>query len=158
MAWGSSKVFVYYVRDTLARTSLMDIDTDAYKVALFDNTITPDNTVVAASTAYNAGIWLATAAPQVFQAGQWATGGVALSTPTWTVSSATVTFDGVDTASGSAFTTTTATYGALVYDDTIASPVAKQGVCYNYFGGPNSVTAGTLTVVWNASGIAAFVC
>jgi hypothetical protein len=26
-------------------------------------------------------------------------------------------------------------------------------VCYNYFGGVNSVTDGTFTIVWNASGI-----
>jgi hypothetical protein len=26
-------------------------------------------------------------------------------------------------------------------------------VCFNYFGGTNSVTAGTLTIIWNASGI-----
>jgi hypothetical protein len=40
-----------------------------------------------------------------------------------------------------------------VYDDTIAAPVANQGWSYNYFGGTNSVTDGTLTIQWNASGI-----
>ena len=35
----------------------------------------------------------------------------------------------------------------------ITTPVADQGICYNYFGGANSVTLGTFTIVWNASGI-----
>ncbi len=35
----------------------------------------------------------------------------------------------------------------------MAGPVGDQGVCYNYFGGAQSVTAGTFTIVWNANGI-----
>jgi len=34
--------------------------------------------------------------------------------------------------------------------------VAKQGVCYNYFGGAQSVTAGTFTIVWNVNGVCRF--
>ena len=40
-------------------------------------------------------------------------------------------------------------YGCLVYDSTVSS----YGLCYLYFGGVNSVTDGTFTVVFNASGI-----
>ena len=35
--------------------------------------------------------------------------------------------------------------------DTIA---AKNGFCYNYFGGAQQVTSGSYTIVWNGSGIA----
>ena len=63
------------------------------------------------------------------------------------------TFDAADTAQGGTTCTLASVYGALVYDDTITTPVADQGVCYNYFGGVQSVTAGTFTIVWNASGI-----
>ena len=44
-------------------------------------------------------------------------------------------------------------YGCLIYDDTITTPVADPGVCFVYFGGANSVTSGTLTIVWHSSGI-----
>ena len=44
-------------------------------------------------------------------------------------------------------------FGCLVYDDTLATPVVDQGVSYHYFGGSQSVTAGTFTIVWNTSGI-----
>ena len=44
-------------------------------------------------------------------------------------------------------------YGCLVYDNTItAGTVAKQGLCYNYFGGTQSVTSGTFTVIWATVG------
>jgi hypothetical protein len=35
----------------------------------------------------------------------------------------------------------------------LSTPVADQGVCYLYFGGAQSVTSGTFTIQWNASGI-----
>ena len=54
------------------------------------------------------------------------------------------------TTNGSAATLSNV-YGSMIYNDTNAN---NQGVCYNYFGGVNSVTSGTLTVVWNANGIA----
>ena len=41
-------------------------------------------------------------------------------------------------------------FGCQVYDDTLAAPVADQGVSYHYFGGSNSVVNGTFTVAWAA--------
>lgn len=150
MAWSNSKIFTTYLCDVFNNTTAMDLNTDAsIKVALFDNTITPSQTVTSANTAFPVGVW---AAGEVFQAVQWPTGGVALASITSTFSTNVYTFDAADTASGSAATLTNAT-GCLIYDDTITTPVDNQGICYNYFGGPNSVVAGTFTVVWNASGI-----
>lgn len=49
--------------------------------------------------------------------------------------------------------TIAAAFGCLVYDFTItAGTVAKQGLCYNYFGGSQSVTAGTFTIIWATVG------
>jgi hypothetical protein len=150
MAWASSKIFSQYVLGTLDRTTAFDIDTDIPKVALYNNTPTPDNTVSLANSCYNVGQW-ATAQEQ-FQAGQWAQGGVALSGHDVTTAGTTIMYDATDTASGAACTLANV-YGCLVYDDTITTPSADAGICYNYFGGINSVTNGTFTVVWNASGI-----
>lgn len=63
-----------------------------------------------------------------------------------------VFFDAADTASAGATADLAAVFGCLVYDTTSAT-VANQGICYNYFGGTNSVTNGTFTVVWHANGI-----
>lgn len=150
MAWTNSKVFAAFIGDALDRTNTHDLDTDTPKVALYNNSITPDNTVTAANSAYNAGQWANT--NEVSEAGQWAAGGVALSGHDITVATTTITFDASNTASGSAATLANV-YGCLVHNDTLTSPVADPGICYNYFGGANSVTSGTLTVVWNASGI-----
>jgi hypothetical protein len=156
VAWSASKIFAITIADRLDKTADLDLDGDTFKVALYDNDITPDNTVTAANTAYNAGQWVITG-NEVSEAGQWAAGGVALTSPDITVSSATVKWDASDTASGSAADLANV-YGCLVYDDTITTPVADQGVCYNYFGGANSVVNGTFTVVWNASGIFTIAC
>ena len=65
-------------------------------------------------------------------------------------------FDAADLAGGGNVTLANV-YGCFVYDDTItAGTVADQGVCFNYLGGVNAVTAGTFTVIWSASGIARF--
>src|SRR5512137_2940908 len=152
MAWSASKIFSQYITDILMNTTAMDIGAsgDTCKVALFDNSITPDQTVTSANSAYGAGQW---ASGGVSDAAGWPAAGNDLTTPTVTKASNVVTFDGVDTPSADSHTTLAGVYGCLVYDDTVAAPVADQGVCYNYFGGSNSVTEGTFTVVWNASGI-----
>lgn len=155
MAWSNSKIFTQFLMGSLDRTTAFDIDTDVPKVALFDNDITPDNTVSLANSAFGAGQWVS-AGNEVFEAGQWATGGVALSGHDVSTTSTTVTYDAtVDTASGSAADLANV-YGCLVYDDTITTPTADAGICYNYLGGSNSVVNGTFTVVWSASGIMSF--
>lgn len=153
MAWADSRIFRQFLGDVMGNTAAFDLSgtPDTFKVALYNNSITPDNDVSAANSAFNAGQWAT--ANEVTEAGQWATGGVALTSPAIDVGTADVVFwDASDTASGST-ADLASVYGCLVYDDTLASPVADQGVCYNYFGGSNSVVNGTFTVVWHANGI-----
>jgi hypothetical protein len=154
VAWSNSKVFTAFVKDTLDKTIDNDLDADTFKVALYDNDITPDNTVSSANSAYNAGQWTASG-NEVSEAGQWAAGGVALTSPDITSATTTITWDATDTASGSAADLANV-YGCLVYDDTLSTPVADQGVCFNYLGGANSVVNGTFSVIWSASGIMSF--
>lgn len=156
MAWTNSRIFRAFTGDVLSDTAAFKLGTggDTFKVALFDNTITPDQDVAAASSAYNTGVWLLAA--EQSSAGQWAAGGVALGSQVVDVATAGVAFwDAADTASGSDATLADV-HGCLVYDDTLTTPVADQGVCYNYFGGANAVTNGTFTVLWHANGILRF--
>jgi hypothetical protein len=146
MAWSNSKIFMAFIEDVFENTTAMDLNSDTFKAALYNNSITPDQTVTSANTAYNAGQWAL--ANEVSEAGQWAAGGVALSSVTSTRTSNVFTFDAADTASGTAADLANV-HGCLVYDDTITTPVADQGVCYNYLGGANSVVNGTFTVVWD---------
>ncbi len=149
MAWSASKIFTAFVKDSIDNTTAFDLGADVPKVALYNNSITPDQTVTSANSAYNAGQW---ATANELSNGGWSAGGLALGSPTWTSSSNVCTYDATDTANGSAATISGA-FGALVYDDTLTTPVADQGISYHYFGGTQSVTSGTFTIVWNASGI-----
>lgn len=154
MAWTDSRIFRPLIADILDNTTAVDLGSDIPKVALYNNTITPDNDVTAANSAYNVGQWAT--AQETFEAGQWAQAGVALAGTVINSGTADIVFyDANDTASGSTADITNAT-GSLVYDDTLTTPVADQGLCYNYFGGPNSVVNGTFTVVWNVLGIMRF--
>lgn len=160
MAWTNSKIFRQSVADMLGNVAALDFDTNTIKAALYDGTITPAQDVIASAAAYGGGVWSttggATGTPQVFHTGQWEQGGTALAGKSIDVgTAATVFLDATDTASGSAATMSNIN-GCLVYDDVTSTPVAKQAFCYNYFGGSNSVTNGTFTIQWNASGILRF--
>ena len=150
MAWSASKLFTATVTDLMNNTTAVDANSDTFKIALFTNAITPDQTVASAATAFGAGVW---AAGEVFDAAEWATGGVALGSVTSTFASNVYTFDAANTVSTGTSATLVTFFGGLVYDDTIAAPVADQGWCYMYFGGTQTVTDGTLTVIYSASGI-----
>jgi hypothetical protein len=151
MAWTDSRIFRPTVADVWDNTTALDLGVDVPKAALFNNTITPDNDVTSANSAYNVGQWAT--AQEVWQAGQWAQGGVALAGTTLNSGTADVVFyDANDTASGSAATLANI-YGAYIYDDTLTTPVADQGLCYLYYGGVNAVTNGTFTSVWNVLGL-----
>lgn len=153
MAWTNSKIFSATVTDVMNNVTALDVDTDAWKAALFDNTVTPSQTVASASAAYNAGVW---AAGGVSDASGWPAVGRPLASITSGFASNVYTFDAADTVSANSTTTLTNATGALIYDDTLAAPVADQALSFNYFGGQNSVVSGTFTVVWNASGIVTF--
>ncbi len=148
MAWSASKIFVSFIEDALENTAALDLNSDSFKAALYDNDITPDQTAATASTLFNAGQW-ASAGNEVFDGAEWATGGVVLTGVTFAPTANVLKFDATDTPSTGSSATLAAVFGCLVYDDT----VLDQGVCYNYFGGTNSVTDGTFTIVWNAAGI-----
>ncbi len=127
---------------------------DTVKVALFNNTTTPDKDAALTSTGFNTGVWVT--ANEVTDATNWTTTGRALASKTLTNPATGVfMFDAADLA-GAGNVTLTNAYGCLVYDDTITvgtGGIADQGICFNSFGGAQSVTAGTFTIVWAANGV-----
>jgi hypothetical protein len=158
MAWSNSKVFQRYLSNMVGNVLALDYDADTIKAALYGTTITPDNDVTTdVLTGYNgaASQWV-TGGEVIDSSGggtDWPAGGVALAGKAVDVATADlVKVDANDTASG-ATADIAAAFGCLVYDDTLAN---KPGMCYNYFGGSNSVTAGTFTIVWHANGVLSF--
>jgi hypothetical protein len=148
MAWSASKIFVSFIEDCLENTSANDLDSDTHKAALYDNDITPDQTVATANTIYNAGQWTA-AGNEVSDGTEWDAGGEPLTAVTFAPTANVLKFDAADTPSGGSSATLANVYGCLVYDDT----TADHGISFHYFGGTNSVTDGTFTIIWHSSGI-----
>jgi len=152
MAFGSnSKIFRAGLADSLGNVAAIDLDADTLRAALYGNGGTPDQDATAANSAYGVGAWVT--GNEVSHVGQWAVAGIALSSVVLDrATAATVFLDAADTASGAAATLANV-YGCLVYDDTLTTPVADQGICYNSFGGAQSVTTGTFTVIWHSNGL-----
>lgn len=137
---------------TAAPTTFSSLSADTIDVALFNNTTAPDKTAAVASTGYNTGQWVT--ANEVTDATNWVAGGRALASKAFSIDtgSSSICFQGAALAGGGPVTLTNA-YGCLVYDSTItAGTVAKQGLCFNYFGGAQSVTGGTFTIIWATVG------
>ena len=162
MAWTDSRIFQQAMLNPIARmvasttgfpTTYAGLVADAnVKAALFGTAVTPDRTAIVSLTGFNTGTWVT--ANEVTDATNWVSGGRALGTKSLAVDtgSSSICFIAANTAGGGNVTITAA-FGCLVHDGTItAGTVADQGMCYNYFGGSQSVTAGTFTIVWATVG------
>jgi hypothetical protein len=152
MAWSASKIFVATIEDILENTTAIDLNSDGYKITLWDNDITPDQTVTSANTAYNVGQWVTTG-NEVSDGAEWPVTGQALGSVVLTTASNVITFDAANEVSDGTSATLLAVFGCHIHNSTITTPVDDQGLVYLYFGGTNSVTDGTLTVNFHASGI-----
>lgn len=118
-----------------------DLDTDTIKLAICDNTTAPT-----AGTATPAlGDFT-----EVGAAGSYTAGGTSL-TISLTEAAGTVTFDATNnpTWAQNASNDTDAYWG-IIYNDTA---VGDPAIAFVDLGGPVDMTAGDLTVTWNASGI-----
>jgi hypothetical protein len=146
------------VHGTFGSNLFVSLEEDTIKVALYDNDITPDKDAGITSTGYNTGQWAISGNEVTDSDGSpdWSAGGVTLSGDAITTpSSGVVMYDASDTTHSNTVTLTNA-FGCLVYDDTTTAgtgAVADQGVTFHYFGGAQSVTTGTFTIVWHANGL-----
>ena len=114
----------------------VDMVNDTVKVALYNNSFSFDTTLAAYSTTNE----LATE-------GGYTQGGVALANKAVSTASNKGTFDADDVNWTSA---TFSAYFALIYDDTTAT---KYPIACIDFGGVQTVTGGTFTIQWAATGI-----
>jgi hypothetical protein len=156
MAFTTSGIFREWLSQTyqVSGTGYTGLDSDTIKVALYNNTGTPDKDAAVTLTGYAAATSAWVVANEVTDATNWVAGGRALASKTFTTPATGVfMFDAAD-LSGGGNVTLANVYGCLVYDDSItAGTVADQGVSFHYFGGAQSVTSGTFTVTWAATGL-----
>lgn len=152
MAFTASGLFRQFLGDSFARAVAFDLSgagVDTFKAALYNNTGTPDKNATATLSTYNGAASAWVLANEVTDATNWVAGGRTLVSPAIDISVAGACFFSASNTAGGGNVTLSGVMGCLVYDTTVAS----QGVCFNYFGGSQSVTAGTFTIVWSANGI-----
>lgn len=138
----ASGVFGPTIRDVFDASQLaVNFDSDTFKMELVTNTYTPD---------FNAHDQEADITNEVTGTNIPA-GGATMSGETWTISGGVATFDATDTVWSSA--TGSGIRGRVVYDDTITGDPL---ILATTFGSDYAVTAGTLTVQENASGLWTF--
>jgi hypothetical protein len=165
VAWTESRIFQEWPKSVFGQgqtaavlpAAYAGLGADSVKFALFGGN-TPDRTVAITATGYNAAgsQWVVANEKTGGGSSAWVTAGRVLASKTFTTPSTGVfMFDAADLTDAAA-STMSGVEGGLVFDDTITvgtGGIAKQGVCYNWFGGSQSVTAGTFSVVFNANGI-----
>ncbi|WP_432112853.1 hypothetical protein [Streptomyces sp. S1] len=166
MAFGSSSaMFTEWPRSVMGHgqtaavlpAGYAGLGADTIKAALFNNSVTPDKDAALTSTGYNSGTWTSgNAVNDSDGSDDWPAAGIALSSKVLSdQGSGVFRFDAADTTHSNTVTITNA-FGCLVYDDTITAGTggcADQGISYHSFGGAQSVTTGTFTVVWHANGL-----
>ncbi len=143
MAVTVSGLFVPTFLDVFDTTQLaLDLDLETHKIALFNNSITPN---FSSDTAYGVSPY---ATNEVSGTG-WAAGGVALTTTTVTESpTGTLMWDAADVSVST--TTLSAARCGLVYADALAG---NNAIVLVNFGADYSTTAGTFAITWAAGGI-----
>lgn len=124
------------------------LETDTVKLGLVTSVTTPTETI--SDPRWGAGGGTNFSTTQVTPGGNYSTGGPAIANNTYTLASATATFDGDNISiTQNASNPTNARWG-IGYNDTAAG---KQAIFYLDLGGTTDLTAGDLTITWNASGI-----
>lgn len=164
MAWTGSAVFTQWVNNPMfkngtAPTGYTSLPADTVKCALFGTTasMTPDKNAVVGQTGYNSASSQWVVANEKTGASEWVAGGRTLLSDAITAGAGFVMYDAAD-LTGVASLTMSGIAGCLIYNDTISGgTVADQGVCYNWFGADQSVTAGTFSVSFHAEGICRFI-
>lgn len=130
---------------------------DAFKVALYTNSVNPSDTFNKNTDAGTPGAGLWTGAGIVVDyTGATPATHYSITTPTLTASGGVLKFYDADGSTGTRAQWTTATFtprGCLVYDDTLGT---DRGLIVVNFGADKQVVNGTCTVTWDATyGIAA---
>jgi hypothetical protein len=134
---------------TAAPTTFGNLSADVINCALFGNTGTPSKSVSAANSCYAVDQWVV--GNETNGGANWPAGGLPLASKLFAIDTGSSSICFSTAALAGNPVTVTAAFGCLIYDNTITSP-AKQGLCYNYFGGTQSVTSGSFTVTWPTVG------
>lgn len=142
MAVTASGLFYLTIRDLLSNTIAGDLSAEDNKIALIDNTATPD---------FDAHDYWADLSATEVTGTNWAAGGVALTGTAFSVSTGTLLWDATDVSVAS--TTLSNARAGVIYLDSVASDPL---LCLVNFGADYSTSNGTFAITWSSSPAAIF--
>lgn len=146
MAQGDITVFAQAKLDIGLKVH--QLETDTIKLGLITSGVTPTETT--SDPRWGSGGSTNLSSSQVTPGGNYSSGGPTIANNTYTLNSATTTFDGDNiTIAQNASNPTNARWG-IIYNDTAAG---KQALAFVDLGGATDLTAGDFSITWNASGI-----
>lgn len=155
MAFGTnSKAMAYTMVKILTKTIKLGSGGDTCKFLLFGNSTTPANTVSTKTHASYKGTgstW--STAHEVATGSGYTQGGKTL-----TLAVAQSTTHAKVTATSLSWTSASFTAYGGAADDTTITGTTPLIVCYNSFGGAQTVTSGTFTVTFSATGLLEYNC
>lgn len=133
--------------------ALPNLDLETHKLALYNNTPTPDFDAVGVLSCYNgtASQWVT--ANEAAASGTYVAGGLVVTTTAVSVQTGNITRWAAANWSVTSFTGSV--YGCLIYADSITAPSTNvdQGIVAITFGGVQTATAGTFQITWAGTGI-----
>lgn len=146
MAQGDITVFAQAKLDIGLKVH--QLETDTIKLGLITSGVTPTETT--SDPRWGSGGSTNLSSSQVTPGGNYSSGGPTIANNTYTLNSATTTFDGDNISiAQNASNPTNARWG-IIYNDTAAG---KQALAFVDLGGATDLTAGDFSITWNASGI-----
>jgi hypothetical protein len=142
MAWTASGLYYLTFRDLLDTSQLaVDLDLETHKLALYNNTETPNFSTEASYAATNE-----------VTGTNWAAGGVVLTGTAVSESPAgSLMFDATDVSEAS--TTLSGVRGCKIYADALTTPTADALIVGVNFGADYATTNGTFAIQWATAGI-----
>jgi len=148
MARGDVHWFAAYAQGSGVYTTSVNLSTDTIKLAFIGNGTT-------CSIQLSNPTWGTAGATNLssFEVGTstgYITGGVTLATVTWSLSNTTVALSASPVTIAQDVTGFSTAYWAIGYSSTSPN---KYGLFFLDLGGPVGVSAGALTITWNAGGI-----
>jgi hypothetical protein len=166
MPWAESRIFREWIADSLAPAAgftgrwdpggAVPLENGDYMVALFDDSITPDETVARPGTAYRGGVWTAGEVTDSADV-NWPAGGQPLTNLAYASAGQAVVL-AADQVGGPGLgpVTLAGAVGDLLYFTDVsggAPLLADQGAAFHYFGGPQTVVGGFFTIAWSPLGV-----
>jgi hypothetical protein len=124
-----------------------DLDSGTIKVALMNATYA----ALSDATKHGHEFWSDVSSNEVGASGTYSAGGSTLASKTSAQSAGTYTFDAADPTAWTGATIAAA--GCIIWEDTAGASTTDPVIAYLDFGGTITSTAGTFTLVFNASGI-----